>query len=145
MTSVPGRQRWKVFVIEEDRRPIGILEDAVDDDVVLGEKSGQRLAVAVLGVDVATADITLARIELDDPRRVDRGGNRSGIALRQDIHLADAERTESGDSAPSRCPEADHDRVDSTAIVTRRADQRQGMQDRRIARPARCSCAGHAG
>ena len=42
--SLPGREGGQVLLGEEDQRCVGVLQHAVDDDVVLGQERRQRHA-----------------------------------------------------------------------------------------------------
>ena len=65
-----GAERRHVLVAQVDERGRGVLEGAVDDDVVLREVGRQRLASA-LGDHLALLAVRVV-LELADPHGVDR-------------------------------------------------------------------------
>ena len=42
MIRLPGPERGEVVVVQEGQRRVGVLQHAVDDDVVLGKIAGER-------------------------------------------------------------------------------------------------------
>ena len=69
-----GRARREVVVGEERQRGVGVLEHAVDDDVVLCEELGQRHLPSSVTAWLTRA-VGVVVVEVHDPRGVDRCGH----------------------------------------------------------------------
>ncbi len=70
-----GRELRQVLLRQEHQRRRGVLEHAVDDDVVPGEERGQRLRTVLSERNTAPrveGVVGHVVVEVDDPCRVDR-------------------------------------------------------------------------
>src|SRR6478609_449410 len=126
------RHPLEVVVRHERDRGVGVLEHAVDDDVVLGEElpEGHR---AVLGDRVAHARRRVVGVEVHDPGRVDRRRDSRLLTVRQHVDVADPERLERGDRPAGRGAEADDDRAALGAVVTGDPRDLEGVEHRAVA------------
>ena len=81
-----GCEGREVVVGEERQRGVGVLQNAVDDDVVLREELGQRHA-AVLGDRVVHRAGVVVVVEVHDPCGVDRCGDGRDRAVGEDVDV----------------------------------------------------------
>ena len=129
---LPRRKSVEVGGAQERQRGGGVLQDAVDDDVVLGEVAGQRHPTA-LGDHVAEVRRLGVVVELPDPDGVDRRPDSGDAAVREHRDLVDAVRVQRGHRTSGRGAEPDHHSRESATVVTGGTGQLQGVDHRAVA------------
>ncbi len=129
-------ERREIVLDQECQWRIGVLKDAVDDDIVLGEKLRQGSPPAV-DEGVALRSAARARrllVELHDVGGVDRRGHRGDTAVGEDVDVRDAVRAQCRHRTPPRGrAETDHRGTQPTAIGARGADELKRVQHRAVA------------
>ena len=128
---MPEAKQGQLLVRDEHQRRVGVLEDAVDDHVVVGEELVDRLVAAVELERVAGAVGVL--LEGDHPNRVDRGGDGGDLALGQDRDVVHTERRQRRHRAASGRTEADHAGPQRSPVLAGDPGQLQRVQDRAVA------------
>ena len=131
MNSVPGLKRAEVLVHHEHQRRVGVLEDAVDDDVVAGQDLRERPPAARARACGSGARVAL---EVPHPHRRERRGDRGDRALGEHRHVADAERRQPPHGAARGGAEADHRGAQPAAVVPADPSSCERVQDRAVAR-----------
>ena len=99
---------------------VGVLQHAVDDDVVLGEERAPAAPGPPRGARRGSRPLGVV-VEVHDPRRVDRRADRGDAAVGQDLDVVDAVRVQRGDGAAGGGAEADDDGPQPAAVVAGRA------------------------
>ena len=129
---MPGVDVREVVVGHEHQRGVGVLEHAVDDDVVLREELGQRHP-AVLRDRVAHLRRGVVVVEVDDPCGVDRCGHGRDRAVGEDVDVVHAQRVERRHRTAGGRAEADDDGAQPTPVGTGRSGDLHGVQHRAVA------------
>ena len=128
---MPGLKRAEVLVHHEHQRRVGVLQDAVDDDVVAGQDLRERLRRLERERARRVGRIAL---EVPHPHRRERRGDRGHRALGEHRHVADAERRQPPHRPARGGAEADDRGAQAAAVVPAGAQQLERVQDRAIAR-----------
>ncbi len=115
----------------EHQRRVGVLQHAVDHDVVLGQEVRQRHPAA-LAQRTAAARVARVAIEVHDARRVDGRANRAGRPVGQHIDVRHAMGVQRRHRSPAGRPEADDGRPQAAAVLARRPDELHGVQHRAV-------------
>ena len=144
MTIVPGDELGQVVVGEEHQRVVGVLQHAVDDDVVLAEELRERHP-ALGGDGVAHPAGGVVGVEVQDPGGVDRRGHGGDLPVGQDVDVTDAEGGQRRDGPAGGGAEADDDGAAAGGRSCRSCRPGSGRAAPRRSRPARCSCGTRAG
>ena len=131
--TLPGPEELHVVVAQVGQRCGGVLQRAVDDDVVLGEVGRERLA-PTLGDHVAQVLTVGLVVELSDPHRVDRRAHGCHLTVGEDRDLVHAMGVEGGHRPAGRGTEADHDRGQALAVVAGDARDLHRLDHRAVAR-----------
>ena len=124
-------EQLEILVGDEDQRVIGVLQDAVDDDVVPGQVLRQRAALRVRQLR-APRRIGIVSVVVHQPRGRHRRGHGRDVSMRQHGHLMYAHRQQRSDGAARGRAEADHGRPQLRAEVPGGASQLQRMQHRAV-------------
>ena len=95
------RERRQVVVGEEHQRSVGVLQHAVDDDVVLGEEGRQRHP-AVVGQRVATRAVVSSLSKWTMRAEWIGEADRGDVPVGEHVDVVDAERVERGHGAAGR-------------------------------------------
>jgi hypothetical protein len=90
-------ERRQIVVDEEHRRVVGVLQHAVDDDVVLGDEVRERHGRAVLEGDDAAVWLVGRVLVMEDVHEVDRVGHRVDLAGGQHVDVMDTQAIERAD------------------------------------------------
>ena len=116
---------------DEHQRRVGVLQHAVDHDVVPGEEVRQRYPAGVRQ-GVTAAGVAGVTLEVNHARGVDRGGDRVDVAVGQDVDVVHAVRVEGGHRPAAGGPEADDGRAEPAAVFARHPDELERMQHRAV-------------
>ena len=126
-----GRERVELTLVEEDQRRIGVLQHAVDDDVVLREELRDRHGPVVREREAPTRP-GLVSLEVHDAGRVDRRGHRGDPAVGEDVYVVHPVRVQGRDGPAGGRAEPDHDRAQPAPVVAGHPESCQGVQHRAV-------------
>ena len=128
-----GREGGQVVVGDEDQRRVGVLQHAVDDDVVLGEEGRQAAPGAISAArrlrSGSPGSCSKCTMRAEWIGEADRGD----AAVGEDVDVVHAVRVEGGHRAAAGRPEADDGRPQPAAVVAGRPDELQRVQHRAVA------------
>ena len=130
---LPAAEGGQVLLGDEDQGCVGILQNAVDDDVVVREEAGHR-DQPVRGIRPYPVGRVRVGSHLDDLRGVDRRTDGGDVPVGQHAHIVDAVGVQGGDGAAGGRTEPDDGSAQPTAVAAGDADQLHGVQDGAVAR-----------
>ena len=132
--SVPGRKRPRSSFIDEHQRRVGVLQDAVDDDVVLGQDLDERRELAAARGRACGSGSRGSRVEVHASAPSANGAATADTGRWVSTVTS---LTPSADSARDRAArggaEADHRGAQAAAVVAGDPEQLQRVQDRAVA------------
>ena len=129
---LPGVKAASSSLGDEDQGCVGVLQDAVDDDVVLGEEVGHREPRPGL----SSASVRSGASGSGPSGRsawVDRRRDRGDVSVGQDVHIVDAVRVQRGDGAAGGRAEPDDGGAQPAAVAAGDPGQLQRVQDGAVA------------
>ncbi len=141
---LPGVKAARSSSVTKTSGRVGILQHAVDDDVVVGQEVGHRDA-SVGGVRPDPVGCVRVGAHLQDLGGVDRRRDGGDVAVGQHAHVVDAVGVQRGDGAAGGRAEPDDGGAQPAAVAAGDPDQLPWRAAPSSSPPARCSCGRRAG
>ncbi len=142
--QAPGSERRQILLGDENQRCVGILKDAVDDDVVVGEEARHRDRPVR---QIRPGPFRRIRVlsHLDDLRGVNRRRDRGHVSVGQHAHIVDAVGVQYGDRAAGGGAESDDGSPQPTTVAAGDSRPVAWRAGRSSSPRAHCSCERRAG